>query len=195
MGRTFAYCRVGSGESALDDQLSVIAAAGYPVVPYRAVGESVGALVPASERPAFRTLVEHKLEPGDTLVVLKLDRLGCDSIDVQQSIARLSEIGASVVSLDLPMHDLASRGGHPLHCMFEAFAELERGRRRERTREGLARARRQGKKLGRPVATDTTERVQALKDQGVSQSAAAARSGLSIATVKRHWNRRLADTE
>ena len=192
MGRTFAYCRTGDAEPDIDDQLASIEAAGFRVAPYRVIDEAVSVSWPAMEREAFRTLVEHKLEPGDVLVVLRLDRLGRDNIDVRQSIARLSDAGVSVVSLDLPVGDLTGGEGELMRQMFDAFAEFERVRFSERTREGLARARGQGKKLGRPVATDTTERVQALKAEGLSQSAAASRSGLSIATIKRHWNRRLA---
>ena len=44
--------------------------------------------------------------------------------------------------------------------MFSAFAEFEKSRIIERTKEGLARAKKEGKKLGRPVATDTLKRVQ-----------------------------------
>ncbi|MCK2183132.1 recombinase family protein [Halomonas getboli] len=190
MGRTFAYCRVGVAEPTLDDQLATMEAANYRIASYRAISESVSGAVPAMERPAFRTLVEHKLEPGDTLVVLALDRLGRDGIDLQRNVARLSEAGVRVVSLDLPVPDLASDEGRLVFRVFEAFADFERQRIAERTREGLARARRRGKALGRPVAVATTEKVQALKADGLSQSAAAARSGLSIATIKRHWNRR-----
>ncbi|WP_136246728.1 recombinase family protein [Halomonas borealis] len=190
MGRTFAYCRIGAVESALDAQVGIIEAAGYSIEPYRVVSEAVQGALPAMQRPAFRSMVEHKLEPGDTLVVLTLDRLGGDNIDLRRSIAHLAEGGIRVVSLDVPMHDLTSHEGQGIFRVFEAFAEFERKRIGERTREGLERARRRGSKLGRPVATDTTDRVQRLKAQGVSQSQAAARSGLSIATIKRHWNKR-----
>ncbi len=120
------------------------------------------------ERPAFRNMVEHKLEPGDTLVVLKLDRLGRDNIDVQQTITTLQSRDVRVVSLDLPAQDLASANGKLILQMFAAFAEFERNRIRERTQEGLERAKSQGKKLGRPVATSTTEKVQRLKEQGLA---------------------------
>ncbi|WP_108446124.1 recombinase family protein [Halomonas denitrificans] len=189
MGRTFAYCRVSTVEQTTDNQVAAIKAAGYNVEPHRVISETISGSVQVMERPAFRSMVEHKLEPGDTLVVLKLDRLGRDNIDVQQTITNLSDAGVKVVSLDLPAHDLTSSEGKLLLQMFAAFAEFERNRIRERTQEGLERAKSQGKKLGRPVATDTTEKVQQLKTQGLSQSQAAAQSGLGIATIKRHWNK------
>ena len=73
--------------------------------------------------------------------------------------------------------------------MFSAFAEFERNRIRERTKEGLERAKVHGKKLGRPVAKGTTASVQAKKSEGLSQSKTAEVLGLGIATVKRHWNK------
>ena len=72
--------------------------------------------------------------------------------------------------------------------MFSAFAEFEKSRITERTKEGLERAKKEGKRLGRPMATDTYKRVQEAKANGLSQAKAAAALGLGIATVKRHWN-------
>ncbi|STF13879.1 serine site-specific recombinase [Escherichia coli] len=60
--------------------------------------------------------------------------------------------------------------------MFSAFAEFEKSRIIERTKEGLVRARKEGKKLGRPVAADTLQRVQEARAKGLSQS----KSGVSI---------------
>lgn len=57
--------------------------------------------------------------------------------------------------------------------------------------DDIARAKAEGKQLGRPVATDTTDRVQAAKAKGLSQSKVAALLGISIPTVKRHWNKTL----
>ncbi len=73
--------------------------------------------------------------------------------------------------------------------MFSAFAEFERNRIRERTNEGIERAKAQGKKLGRPEARKTTLSVQEKKAEGVSQSKTAEELGIGIATVKRHWNK------
>lgn len=70
-----------------------------------------------------------------------------------------------------------------------SFAEFERNRIRERTKEGLERAKAQGKKLGRPQAQSTTIAVQYKKSQGLSQSRVAEALGMGIATVKRHWNK------
>ncbi|MFC3187980.1 recombinase family protein [Shewanella intestini] len=70
-------------------------------------------------------LINHQLERGDILVVLKLDRLGRDNIDVQNTINLLTEKGIKVVCLDLPVADLSSAEGKLMLQMFSAFAEFE----------------------------------------------------------------------
>ena len=140
------------------------------------------------QRKAFADMVTHKLEAGDQLVVLKLDRLGRDNIDVQQTISMLVEKGIEVVSLDLPVRNLSSAEGKLMLQMFSAFAEFEKSRIIERTKEGLARAKKEGKKLGRPVAVDTLQRVQEARAKGLSQSKAALELNLSLPTIKRNWN-------
>jgi putative DNA-invertase from lambdoid prophage Rac len=72
---------------------------------------------------------------------------------------------------------------------FSSFAEFERSRIRERTQEGLAKAKAQGKRLGRPTASKTTKLVQEQKTVGLSQSKVATVLGISLPTVKRHWNK------
>lgn len=188
MSRTFAYCRVSTSEQTTENQIVAIRQAGYNVPDNRVVSETVSGGVQAMQRKAFADMVTHKLEDGDQLVVLKLDRLGRDNIDLQQTISLLVDRGIDVVSLDLPVRNLASAEGKLMLQMFSAFAEFEKSRIIERTKEGLARAKKEGKKLGRPVATDTLKRVQEAKAKGLSQSKVANALGLGIATIKRHWN-------
>lgn len=188
MSRTFAYCRVSSSEQTTENQILAIRQAGYDVTDNRVVSETVSGGRMAMQRQGFADLVTHKLEEGDRLVVLKLDRLGRDNIDVQQTIEMLLERGIDVVSLDLPVRNLTSAEGKLMLQMFSAFAEFEKSRIIERTKEGLARAKMEGKKLGRPVATDTRKRVLEAKADGLSQSKAARELGLSLPTIKRNWN-------
>ena len=188
MGRVFAYCRVSTVEQTTENQLLAINKAGWIGEPSRVISETISGSVAAMQRPEFKLLVEHKLESGDALVVNKLDRLGRDNIDVQQTITMLMQRGIKVMCLDLPAQDLSSSEGLLILQMFSAFAEFERNRIRERTQEGLARAKKEGKKLGRPEALKTRNLVQELKGQGLSQSKVASKLDISLATVKRHWN-------
>ncbi|HHJ4449550.1 TPA: recombinase family protein [Raoultella ornithinolytica] len=188
MSRTFAYSRVSTSEQTTENQIMAIRQAGYDILDSRVISETVSGGVQAMQRKGFADMVTHKLEKGDRLVVLKLDRLGRDNIDVQQTIAMLVDKGIDVVSLDLPVRNLASAEGKLMLQMFSAFAEFEKSRIIERTKEGLARAKTEGKKLGRPVAVDTVKRVQEAKAKGLSQSKAALELGLSLPTIKRNWN-------
>ena len=187
--RTFAYCRVSTVEQSVENQVLAIRNQGYDIEPHRVVSETVSGSIQAIKRQKFKNLIEHTLEKGDRLVVLKLDRLGRDNIDVQQTITLLIEKGIHIVSLDLPISDLSTAEGKLMLQMFSAFAEFERNRIRERTQEGLKRAKEQGKKLGRPAATETLRKVQECKGYGMTQSATAKQLNISIPTVKRHWNK------
>lgn len=186
MSRIFAYCRVSTSEQTTANQVQAIKAAGYNVTPSRIVEETVSGGVAAMERPKFSNLIDNKLEAGDTLVVLKLDRLGRNNIDVQNTVNMLLERGVIVVCLDLPVADLSKPEGKMMLQMFAAFAEFEKNRLVERTKEGLERAKTEGKQFGRPLADKA--RIQELKAGGMSQSKVAAEMGIGIATVKRHWN-------
>lgn len=188
MSRTFAYCRVSTSEQTTENQIIAIRNAGYDLKQSRVVSETISGKVRANDRPEWKRLVD-RLEDGDTVVVLKLDRLGRDNIDVQNTITSLIAEKVNVVSLDLPVQNLSSSEGKLMLQMFSAFAEFERNRIAERTKEGLERAKSEGTTLGRPVAIETTRNVQHCKSEGLSQSKTANRLGLGIATVKRHWNK------
>lgn len=189
MSRLFAYARVSTTDQDTDNQKLAIKNAGYEIEQNRFISETVSGGVQAMQRKEFKLLVEHKLEAGDTLVVLKLDRLGRDNIDVQQTIEMLIGKGIKVICLDLPVRDLSSPEGKLMLQLFSSFAEFERNRISERTREGLAKRKAEGKKMGRPEATKTTAQVLQKRAEGLSQSRVALALGISIPTVKRHWNK------
>lgn len=189
MSRIFAYCRVSTVEQTVENQILAIKNAGFEVDVNRIISEVISGKTPALLREGFKALLEHKLEAGDTLVVNKLDRLGRDSIDVQTTVNYIMNAGVKLIVLDLPEPDLSSPNGKLLVGMFSVFAEFERNRISERTKEGQARAKAQGKRIGRPIAKKTTERVLEAKSRGLSQSKVANELGISIPTVKRHWNK------
>jgi len=190
MCRQFAYCRVSTSEQTVENQILAISAAGYEIQRNRVISEVISGSVAAMERNEFKMLIEHKIEAGDILVVLKLDRLGRNNIDVQNTINMLIERGIKPISLDLPIKDLGSAEGRLMLQMFSAFAEFERNRIRERSMEGQTRARAEGKRVGRPEAKETTKNVQIYKSRGLSQSKVARVLNISLPTVKRHWNKK-----
>lgn len=188
MSRVFAYCRVSTTDQTNDNQLGDICSAGFVVEPQRIIAETVSGSVPANERLGFQKLLD-RMEAGDVLIVTKLDRLGRNAMDVRKTVEALADRGIKVHCLALGGVDLASPAGKMTMQVLGAVAEFERDLLIERTQSGLARAKLQGKKLGRPVADTTTKLVQELKSQKFSQSQAAQKLKLGIATVKRHWNR------
>src|SRR3954466_6563457 len=110
MSRTFAYLRVSTPGQTTDNQLGEIAAAGFAIEPRRVVTETVSGSVATAQRRGFARLLD-RLEPGDVLVVTKLDRLGRDAPDVGSTVARLAGIGVRVHCLALGGVDLASSTG------------------------------------------------------------------------------------
>jgi putative DNA-invertase from lambdoid prophage Rac len=94
----------------------------------------------------------EKMEQGDVLIVTKLDRLGRDAIDVSSTVASLEERGVRVHCLALGGVDLTSSAGKLTMGVINAVAQFERDLLIERTQAGLARAKSEGKALGRPSA-------------------------------------------
>lgn len=188
MSRTFLYCRVSTSTQFTENQVQEVKAAGFEVQAGRVVEETISGSIPASERKGFQTLL-GKMESGDVLIVTKLDRLGRNAMDVRQTVEHLASAGIRVHCLALGGVDLTSAAGKMTMQVLGAVAEFERDLLIERTQAGLQRAKSEGKKLGRPEATDTTEAVQRLKAKDMTQAQVAGELKIGIATVKRHWNK------
>jgi DNA invertase Pin-like site-specific DNA recombinase len=99
----------------------------------------------------------------------------------------LQAVGVAFVSL-AECIDATTPGGRVQLHVLGAIAEFERARIAERIRAGLARAKAQGTKLGRPVATPPLEQLQAVA--GRSAQAAADTLGVSRSTLKR-WRKQV----
>lgn len=146
--------------------------------------DGVSGKVPAGKRPQFAKLLE-KIRDGETLVVSKLDRLGRDALDVLQTTRLLAERQIRVVVLQLGGTDITSPAGKMLMSMLAAVAEMERDLMVERTHAGLARARKEGKQIGRPSKTTPEQRIEILEalGRGESVSSQARRYSISRANV------------
>ena len=181
MSRLFAYCRVSTLEQTTENQVQEIEQAGYKVDIKRVYMEQISGSVPAAQRPEFQKLL-IKLDEGDTLVVTKLDRLGRDSVDVQQTIGKLQGMGVRVIVLQLGNLDLTSTAGELICKVMAAFADFERDLIRERTLSGQARAWSQGKQKGRPSKL-TADQVEAVKISQETLSQLASKFKVSRATI------------
>jgi putative DNA-invertase from lambdoid prophage Rac len=184
MSRVFAYARVSTTTQFCSNQKNEIAAAGYEIPDHRFIEEEVSGSVCAFQRKGFKSLIE-KLESGDTLVVSKLDRLGRDSIDVQKTVEYFTQHGIRLKVLNLGDVDVTSSTGALMVKVFAAFAAFERDLIIERVQAGLARAKSEGKTLGRKTKT-TAEQRKAIcqrRAQAVSVSQLARDYSISRATV------------
>lgn len=159
--------------------------AGFDVAPHRVFAETISGSVEANRRPEFLKLLD-RLEPGDILIVTKLDRLGRNAIDVRSTVESLALRGVRVHCLALGGVDLTSSAGKMTMQVISAVAEFERDLLIERTQAGLVRAKQMGKFLGRPHKT-SVEAVSRLKESGLSQAQVARELGVSLSTVKRLW--------
>jgi putative DNA-invertase from lambdoid prophage Rac len=184
MSRVFAYARVSTVDQLTENQLQQITQAGYAIDPKRYVEEKVSGSVPASQRSGFKAL-QGKLEAGDTLVVTKLDRIGRDSIDVQQTVEWFLAEGIRLVVLQLGNLDLTSSAGALMVKMLAAVADFERDLIIERTQAGQARARAAGTHMGRPAKTTPSDRkhIKTALEGGATVSSVAVQFKVSRATI------------
>ena len=132
------------------------------------------------------------LQPGDQLVVTELSRLGRS---LGQIVAILDALAKEPVSFIAIKENIRVEGKQDIQTkvmttLFALFAELERDLISERTREGLARARSTGKKLGRPKGSLGVSRLDGKEEEirrflrlGVSKSAIAKITGVSRQTL------------
>ena len=182
--RVFAYARVSTVEQLTENQREQIARAGYDIAPKRFIEEQISGSVPAAQRPGFQRRLE-RMDEGDTLVVTKLDRIGRDSIDVQQTVERFQSEGIRLVVLQLGNLDLTSSAGALMVKMLAAVADFERDLIIERTQAGQARARAAGTHMGRPSKTtpDQQRAIRAALAAGATVSSMAGSYQVSRATI------------
>ncbi|KGX52933.1 hypothetical protein Y027_4696 [Burkholderia pseudomallei TSV5] len=111
--------------------------------------ESISGSVSANQRPGFAELL-LKMEEGDVLIVTKLDRLGRNAMDVRATVETLADRGIRIHCLALGGVDLTSAAGRMTMQVLNAVAEFERDLLIEGTHAGIARAKAEGKTMGRP---------------------------------------------
>ena len=179
---TFAYGRVSTKEQTAENQRLEIEGAGHAVDYWFA--DTVSGKTSASQRPQFTALLAQ-IRDGETLLVSKLDRLGRDAQDVGATVKLLAARKIAVIVLQLGKLDLASAAGKMMLTMLAAVAEMERDLLVERTQSGLARAKSEGKTLGRPSKTTPEQRIEIAKKyaEGESVSALARLYSVSRANI------------
>lgn len=125
------------------------------------------------------------LREGDTLIVTKLDRMARNVAHLGQLVATLRAKGVTLRILDLGL-DTSTPTGELILNMMGAVAQFERQMMLERQREGIAKAKADGKYKGRaPTAMRQAQRVHELAAEGLKRSDIAQTLGLSERSVYR----------
>jgi DNA invertase Pin-like site-specific DNA recombinase len=132
---------------------------------------------PTMEREGFKQMLNvlESLPAVRTIIVLDLTRLGRDMIDVLNTYKYLTEKGYDILFVKHPELNVvqASPLGETIRkatlALLGIAAEMERAFIRERTKSALARAKAQGKRIGRPLAVELPiDKVQELLDKGLT---------------------------
>ena len=143
----------------------------------------------ATERPGMKRLMDY-IEPGDTVVVWRIDRLGRSLIDVLNTVNLLRDKGVKIRSLSDGI-DPETTSGRLMLGMLATLAEYERELITERVNAGIAAARQSGTRFGRPpvdpaVIAEKLDIAQSARRKGRTAAEAASLVGWSRATLYRH---------
>jgi putative DNA-invertase from lambdoid prophage Rac len=121
----------------------------------------------------------------DVVLVWRLDRWGRSVADLVSTLQELQHLGVGFVSLTEAL-DLTTPAGRAMAALLSVFAEFEREILRERVCAGLAHARQQGKRLGRPPSVvHTGVEVRKLYRQGINKSEIARKLQIGRTSVRR----------
>jgi putative DNA-invertase from lambdoid prophage Rac len=193
---TFAYLRVSTIDQTTEQQLRQIVEAGHAVDPDRVFTEhGVSGKIPALQREQFRRL-NDRLSSGDVLIVVKLDRLGRNTLDVVATIENLTERGIAVVVLGLGTLDQSPAARLTL-TVLAAISQFEREMISQNTKAKLAELKANGVRLGRPVKSNDAAlkaKAQALLTGGHSWRKAAAELNIALSTLQRLMKTQPTDT-
>ncbi len=140
----------------------------------------------ASQRERREQLLEAaRRREIDVVLVWRLDRWGRSVTDLLATLQELEHLGVGFVSLTEAL-DLTTPAGRAMAALLAVFAEFEREILRERVRAGLAHARQNGQRLGRPLtAALHADQVRKLYGAGASKAAIARRLNIGRTSVRR----------
>jgi len=131
-----------------------------------------------------RLMADARRRRFDVVLVARFDRFARSTKHLVLALEEFNVLGIDFVSLNESI-DTSTPMGKMIFTVIGAVAELERSLIRERVMMGLERARRQGKKLGRPRRLLDRQRVDALRAYGLSLRQIAITLNLSKDTVAR----------
>ena len=178
MADILGYARVSTDEQDLTGQILRLKSAGAA----RTYEDVISGRT--FDRPGLKALLEYA-RAGDTLAVVRLDRLGRSLRELLEVVEILKTRKIGLLSLEEKI-DTASAAGELVFHVFGAIAQFERRLIAERTRDGVAAARAEGRHPGRPkLDPEKLRAALTLIRDGISPTRAAAHVGLGRSTLYR----------
>src|SRR5215468_4367366 len=176
----FGYARVSTRDQNLVAQDAELMATGCAKVFKEKISGA------KTDRPELLKAI-GRLEPGDVLVVTRLDRLARSTRDLLNVIAAVAERGAGFKSLKDAWADTTSAHGRLMLTVLGGLAEFERELIRARTGEGRKRAKERGVRFGRPRKMTPHQRQEALRRlaSGETQADVARTYNVDATTISR----------
>jgi DNA invertase Pin-like site-specific DNA recombinase len=173
----YGYARVSSQDQDPSIQIASLKAVGCVVVRSEKVSGTS-----RKGRSELETLLEF-LQPGDTLMVTRIDRLARSVKDLQDLVHELRAKGVTLKATEQPI-DTSTPAGKAFLDMLGVFAEFETSLRKERQLEGIVKAKAQGVYKGGRRQIDR-DAVKELQVQGLKPAEVAAKLGIGRASVYR----------
>jgi DNA invertase Pin-like site-specific DNA recombinase len=189
MKRVCIYARVSTDKQTVNNQLQelhkVAERHGWEVVSeYKDKG--ISGAKGRDKRPQFDAMLKAaNRREFDVIMSWSVDRLGRSLQNLVEFLGDIQQKG-----VDLYLHqqniDTSTPSGKAMFQMIGVFAEFERAMIQERVKAGLARARKEGKTLGRPKVSEATEAdIHSLREQGMGMLAIARELGVGTSVVQR----------
>lgn len=176
------YARVSTGHQSIEAQIDALTSAGCE----RIFSDKLSGA--REDRPGLAQLLDY-VRPGDTVVVVALDRLGRSLSGVIRTVETLTKAGVLIRSLREGI-DYSTPTGRMLAGIFASLAEYERDLMHERAAAAREAARLRGRHTGRPPKLTATQarQVRSLRAGGESISELTRSFGVSRATIYRALN-------
>ena len=179
MAHRIGYSRVSTTDQDTTAQVMRLEAAGCQ----RIFTETISSRV--KDRPQLAACLDY-IRPGDALVIVRLDRLARSTRELLELAQSLQERSVDLIALDQQINT-TSPAGRFTFTLLAAVAELERDMIRERTLDGLARARAEGRAGGRrpSITGQKAQLVRRLAAEGLSLRQIAASVDASASSIRR----------
>lgn len=174
----YARTSTTNQEAGLEAQLRDLKAAGCEKI-FCEQASSVG-----NNRSQLAATLEFVRE-GDSLVITRLDRLARSTAHLVEitSLLERKKVNFQIIGLGI---DTGTASGKLVLSIFGAIAEFERSLMLERQREGIAKAKAEGKYKGRkPTVRERAGEIRALNAEGFGPTEIAKRLGIGRASVYR----------